>query len=102
MSDLLNRLADTKIPIKSFILDDGWHVQKTYGSGDASPYRCKTGPEETRGTWQLRGLWDFTAYSELHPDGLEGCVRQTKQLLGEECEVGVWLASVLLASSIVS
>lgn len=94
MTDLLAKLAKTNIPIRAFILDDGWHNQRTYRSGDASPYRCKTGPEEKKGIWELRGLWDFDANSDLHPDGLKGSIKQTKQMLGDSCEVGVWLAYV--------
>ena len=94
MTDLLAKLAKTNIPIRAFILDDGWHNQRPYRSGDASPYRCKTGPEEKKGIWELRGLWDFDANSDLHPDGLKGSIEQTKQTLGDSCEVGVWLACV--------
>ncbi|OCF30520.1 hypothetical protein I316_07848 [Kwoniella heveanensis BCC8398] len=98
MSELLTSLIEHNMPIQSFILDDGWHNQKTYASGDASPYRCKTGPEDMRGTWQLRGLYDFDAHARLGENGVKKVVEEAKRRFGQqdgvkgEVNVGVWLA----------
>jgi len=56
MKTLFQALTKQQLPVQTFLLDDGWHNQRTYAKGDAGQFRSKTGPEQDRGTWQLRGL----------------------------------------------
>lgn len=98
MSGLFNALTDHNLPIQSFILDDGWLNQKTYEKGDSSPFVSTTGPEEERGTWQLRGLYDFDAWSGLGHDGIKMIVDEAKTRFSkidgvkDTIQVGVWMS----------
>ncbi|OWZ61184.1 hypothetical protein AYX15_06595 [Cryptococcus neoformans] len=100
MSGLFNALMDHNLPIQSFILDDGWLNQKTYEKGDSSPFLSTTGPEEERGTWQLRGLYDFDAWSGLGHDGIKMIVDEAKTRFSkidgvkDTIQVGVWMSLV--------
>lgn len=84
--------------MQTFLLDDGWHNQRTYAKGDAGQFRSKTGPEQDRGTWQLRGLWDFDCNGGLGENGLRWVVDEAKKSFAmvegvrNSVEVGVWLA----------
>jgi hypothetical protein len=90
---LIDDLVHHDIPVKTFILDDGWENVKVYRSGLAPDgLRCTTGPESERGYWQLRGLWDFDSNPGIGSDGLRGIQQLVQRKLGSDCQFGVWLA----------
>lgn len=75
MEDLVASIANDKLPIGAFIIDDGWQDIRHNGSG---------GPDN-------QGLWGFGAY-----EGLGGSLKETvgniKEKLPTVKDVGVWMS----------
>ncbi|KFZ23309.1 hypothetical protein V502_02203 [Pseudogymnoascus sp. VKM F-4520 (FW-2644)] len=75
MRDLVASIADDKLPIGTFIIDDGWQDVRHNGSD---------GPDN-------QGLWGFGAYEGLG-GSLEETVCHIKEKLPTVKDVGVWMS----------
>ncbi|BEI93528.1 uncharacterized protein CcaverHIS019_0511560 [Cutaneotrichosporon cavernicola] len=81
---LVDTLVGARLPIQTFIVDDGWH--------DKRHFRDKSGEDDRR-----RGLWSFDAKPEIGAGGMKGIVDMVKERLGSvewtgEVDVGAWIA----------
>lgn len=81
---LVDTLVDARLPIQTFIIDDGWH--------DKRHFRDHPHDNDRR-----RGLWSFNAKPEIGAGGMKGIVRMIKQRMESvestgETDVGAWIA----------
>lgn len=78
---LVDKLAAARLPIQTFIIDDGWHDKRYFK--DAHDRR--------------NGLWSFGAKPEMGAGGLRGIVDLVKAKFESvdgtgTTDVGAWLA----------
>ncbi|KLT43697.1 glycoside hydrolase, partial [Cutaneotrichosporon oleaginosum] len=81
---LVDTLVSSRLPIQTFVIDDGWH--------DRRHFRDRSSEADRR-----RGLWSFGAKPEIGEGGMKGIVTMVKDKLGRvkgvrKVEVGAWLA----------
>lgn len=88
---LVDTLVRARLPIQTFIVDDGWH--------DKRHFRDHPHDHDRR-----RGLWSFDAKPEIGKAGMKGIVTMVKEMLEGvkgvgKTDVGAWIAYVSLGHS---
>lgn len=73
-----------RLPIQTFIVDDGWHDKRHFRDHSGEDDRC-------------RGLWSFDAKPEIGAGGMKGIVSMIKERLESvestgKVDVGAWIA----------
>ncbi|GMK59744.1 hypothetical protein CspeluHIS016_0803500 [Cutaneotrichosporon spelunceum] len=81
---LVDTLVDARLPIQTFIVDDGWQ--------DKRHFRDSSDEDDRR-----RGLWSFDAKPEIGAGGMKGIVHMVKERLESVestgvVDVGAWIA----------